>query len=147
MLTAFRVNSHSGRRFAFGNLRRFLVRTAATTTASLHPPTRRQPKVDKTPDGPIIDVVSMIRGDDITARNNGRFSKFPVIFPVLRENGILVGSCRSLNRLAAKVSFLPRCHMQIRRPSRCDNHDRRFAVREMAQLMLPLSQLLDLTQD
>src|SRR5579885_1327649 len=76
MLTAFRVNSHSGRRFAFGNLRRFLIRTAATTTASLHPPTRRQPKVDKTPDGPIIDVVSTIRGDDITARNNGRFADF-----------------------------------------------------------------------
>jgi hypothetical protein len=52
------------------------LRTAATTTASLHPPARRQPKVDKTPDGPIIDVVSIIRGDDITPRNNGRFSKF-----------------------------------------------------------------------
>jgi hypothetical protein len=55
------------------------LRTAATTTASLHPPnppTRRQPKVDKTPDGPIIDVVFIVRGDDITARNNGRFADF-----------------------------------------------------------------------
>jgi hypothetical protein len=46
----------------------------------------KQPKVDKAPVGPIIDLVTVvIRGDEVTARNNARFSKFPVIFPVLRE--------------------------------------------------------------
>src|SRR5581483_2623096 len=102
MLTAFRVNSHSGRRFAFGNLRRFLVRTAATTTASLHPPTRRQPKVDKTPDGPIIDVVSIIRGDDITARNNGRFE-----FLACVEMAQAAAAWRSKARICTAMCAIP----------------------------------------
>jgi hypothetical protein len=32
------------------------------------------------------------RGDDVTANNKRQnFQKFPVIFPVLRENGTIIG--------------------------------------------------------
>jgi hypothetical protein len=36
-------------------------------------------------------IIHRDQGDGVTARSCIRFSKLPVIFPVLRENGIIIG--------------------------------------------------------
>jgi hypothetical protein len=73
-----------------------------TITVSIHIATKKQPKVDKTPNGPIIELVTVaMRGDDVTSRNGVRLSKFPVILPVLRENGTAIGTA-SLRMIGGK---------------------------------------------
>ncbi|HLK84847.1 MAG TPA: hypothetical protein VKT99_25595, partial [Xanthobacteraceae bacterium] len=63
----------------------------------------------------------------------------PCYFPCSQGKWYFSSALPIFERLAVKVLFLPRCPMQIRQPCRCENHDRRLAVWEMAQLMLPLS--------
>jgi hypothetical protein len=79
------------------------LRIAATITASLHPPTRKQPKVDKTPFNPIIDLVIMIIREMISQHVIASdFQNSLLFFPVLREKGIVIGS-PIFERLAARA--------------------------------------------
>ena len=95
--TARTPSPASGGRGSSLRIRR--LRTAATITASVRPPTRKQPKVDKTRDTAIIGIVPILRGDDITARSDRIFqnSKIPCYFPCSQGKWYFRGGCRSLN--------------------------------------------------
>jgi hypothetical protein len=113
------------------------LRIATTITASLHLATRKrltentsrkinkykkQLKVDKTSDLPIIDLVIMVIRE-MTSHHTveSDFQKFPVIFPVLRENGISIGAA-SLRMIGGEGAFMPRYHIHDTITGRGDNH-------------------------
>jgi hypothetical protein len=92
-------------------------RIATAITVSLHlanqttTDTRQQPKVDKTPNGYIIDLVTFaIR--EMTSHHaiESDFQKFPVIFPVLRENGTVRGTAR-LRMIGGDDAGMPLYHI------------------------------------
>ncbi|HLK80216.1 MAG TPA: hypothetical protein VKT99_01795, partial [Xanthobacteraceae bacterium] len=56
-------------------------------------------------------VASIIREMISQHSDSDGSSKFPVIFPVLRENGILVGAA-NLRTIGGKSTVMPRYHMR-----------------------------------